>query len=127
MSLAQIKNGAHKNNPENSYLIQIVDVGMEHPEIKGFRQCFKFNIEDNNQPDCITEEDARLIDSILRSALSLGFDITVHCVAGLSRSGAVAEYGEILGFKYIGNTKIPNVIIKTKLLNLGGFYSGYQQ
>jgi len=39
-----------------------------------------------------------------------------HCVAGVCRSGAVAEVGTMLGFTDTETFRIPNVMVKRKLI-----------
>ncbi|MCK9517273.1 MAG: hypothetical protein M0Q87_14720, partial [Ottowia sp.] len=70
----------------------------------------------------ITQEQAKQIMSILETALKSDIDVTVHCTAGLCRSGAVAEVGEMIGYNYIGLTKQPNSYVKKMLLKQIDYY-----
>lgn len=51
----------------------------------------------------------------------------VHCTAGICRSGAVTEVAEMLGFKYIGNHRQPNILVKKKLIKAAGFVNSWDK
>lgn len=134
ISYSDVIKGQHRNNPENTVLIQIVDVGMDFPIPKyQFKEVYQFNFMDlteateANSLVMINEEQAKYITEILVYAKALDYDISVHCVAGLCRSGAVAEVAEIMGFNYIGKGKQPNSYVKRILLEQIGYYDGLLQ
>ena len=133
ISYADVVKGQHKNNPENTVLIQIVDVGMDFPIPKHqFKEVYQFQfmdlteITEVNLPVMMSVEQAKQITEILTYAKTLDYDVTVHCVAGLCRSGAIAEVGEILGYTYIGNGKQPNSYVKRMLLDQIGYYDQWK-
>jgi predicted protein tyrosine phosphatase len=50
-------------------------------------------------------------------------NVVVHCMAGVCRSGAVAEVGVMMGFRDVGRMRIPNVRVKTMMMReLGWTY-----
>jgi len=125
VSYADILKGNYQNDPLKSLLIQIVDPYMDFPSPpQWFTQHLRFRFMDLSDPgeddinlsNMLNQTDADLIANVLKVCLEGDLNVTVHCVAGLSRSGAVAEVGEIMGFEYIGRTKIPNVHVKSLLL-----------
>lgn len=133
VSYADILMGTYSNDPNNTILIQIVDVGMDFPIPKeSFEDVYRFNFMDLtepievNLPIMMNEEQACYIVDILKFALAKEYDVTVHCVAGLCRSGAVAEVGEIMGFNYVGNGKQPNSYVKRMLLEVIGYYDQWK-
>lgn len=113
---------------DNAVLIQLVDPGMEFPDVDfPFKSRHQFRFLDI-QPhdfdaalhfkDAITDEQALEIAQILLNAFRAKQDIIVHCVAGLCRSGAVAEVA-IAALKYDAtrNVRQPNNYIKNKLFD----------
>lgn len=130
ISYADVLKGNHGNHPCNTILIQIADPGMEFPISKykfyGIRQ---FNFLDLNEDakdtpsgiHLITQQQAEQIISILQTALKSDINITVQCTSGLSRSGAVTEVGEMIGYNYIGLTRQPNSYVKKMLLKQIGY------
>lgn len=65
-------------------------------------------------------DQARQLVNILTEAMMLRKNVVVHCHAGRCRSGAVAEVGEIMGFKYTGTIKQPNMRVKHMMLQILG-------
>lgn len=130
VAFVDILNGQYQNPPKSTILIQIVDPDMEFPTpLDEFQECHQFQFldlsdpgkDDINLPKMITVAQAEKLVDILNAALSAGTHVTVHCVAGLCRSGAVAEFAEMIGFKYIGRVKRPNVFVKNSLIQAAGF------
>ena len=64
----------------------------------------------------ITNEDAKGIAAALQEAWNEGMNVVVHCHMGVSRSGAVAEVGTIMGFRDVGKFRVPNLMVKKKLM-----------
>jgi predicted protein tyrosine phosphatase len=51
-------------------------------------------------------------------------NVVVHCMAGLCRSGAVAEVGVMMGFDDTERFRSPNLMVKHSLMRaLGWTYS----
>ncbi len=121
----EIKDGYHHDPGFNSMLIQICDPLTEFPQPKyEFKEVYQYrflDVDDSNIPDAIfdaacSDEDARNIAVNLLHALSNSMNVVVHCHMGVSRSGAVAEVGTMLGFRDVGNWRAPNPLVKRKLL-----------
>lgn len=125
VSYADILKGNYQNDPSKTVLIQITDVDGQVPVppdtffdgiVFSFADLTDAGENNINASVMFNESQAQSIATVLKGALDIGMNVTVHCVAGLSRSGAVAEVGEMMGFEYIGRTKIPNVHVKSLLL-----------
>ncbi len=129
VSLADVHKGHHVAVKENAMLIQIVDPDMEHPEpAHNFKETHKFkflDIEENDE--CIDpswkiqDEQAKQLVSLLEHALKKRMDVVVHCVAGVCRSGAVAEVGVMLGFDDAEAFRSPNLLVKHKMMRVLGW------
>lgn len=100
--------------------------GVPIPKAK-FSAIYQFEFLDIDNPHdtsfgefTITEEQAEELCGILRRALANNMNVVVHCTAGICRSGAVTEVGSIMGFEPINNSRIPNVLVKKRMLNCLG-------
>ena len=129
ISLDAVKKGEHYDAGENSMLIQIVDPGVEFPQskfnFKRVSQYFFLDVEDNEPDGClydaaITDTDAQNIAEDLKYALANHMNVVVHCHMGVCRSGAVAEVGTMLGFQDTEKFRVPNSMVKRKLLEYLG-------
>lgn len=129
VSLDDVKKGHHVRVGENSMLIQIVDPDMEHPEpAYQFREVHQFRFLDLEQnDDCINDawkiqdQDAEQLVGLLQHALDNCMDVVVHCVAGICRSGAVAEVGVMMGFDDTEVFRSPNLLVKHKMMKQLGW------
>jgi predicted protein tyrosine phosphatase len=137
VSLADVKKGHHIRVGENAMLIQIVDPDMEHPEpAHNFKEThqFKFldieedgmtNFGDGKMVDvselAIKNQDAEQLVALLKHALDKRMDVVVHCVAGVCRSGAVAEVGVMMGFDDAEAFRSPNLLVKHKMMRVLGW------
>jgi predicted protein tyrosine phosphatase len=129
VALSDVKKGQHIRVGENAMLIQIVDPDMEHPEpAHQFKETYKFKFLDLEQPDeCIDEawkiqdEQAKQLVHLLKHALDKKMDVVVHCVAGICRSGAVAEVGVMMGFDDAETFRSPNLLVKHKMMRQLGW------
>ena len=126
IGIDEVRKGYHYDPGPNSMLIQIVDPGTEfpkpkHKEWRRIRQFFFLDVEDN-EPDgviyscAITDADAKGIAEALQEAWNEHMNVVVHCHMGVSRSGAVAEVGTMMGFRDVGKFRIPNLMVKKKLM-----------
>ena len=120
ISLEDVVDRLHIEPSPKSILIQIVDPKMEHPTpAHKFTEVFKFKFEDTedqSDPGAITDEQAKEVVNILKRALETRSDVIVHCVAGVYRSGSVCEVGVLMGFSDTERFRIPNPLVKLKLL-----------
>lgn len=120
VSLSDIIRGHHYDPGSNSMLISIVDPDMESPTpLYPFEEVHRFRFLDIEEPDhplAITTQDANKIAQLLKRALDKRMNVVVHCVAGVCRSGAVAEVGVILGFDDTETFRSPNLLVKKALL-----------
>jgi protein tyrosine phosphatase len=128
VSYTNFAGGAHRHPGKQAVAIQIlskdrVDFRIES-NLLGFPvspyefiETHKFLIDDTSDPHCIDDKDVERISDILKESLDLDRNVIVHCAAGVSRSGAVCEVGTIIGFEDTWAFRMPNVVIKNKLLN----------
>jgi len=124
VSMDDIIKGLHYDPGEDSVLIQIVDPGMSFPRPKyAFSEVYQFNFYDAepNSPlqNKFTMSDAREIYEILQKSFDNSRNVTVHCIAGLCRSGAVAEFGvDFIGFTDTETFKLPNTLVRKFLIKV---------
>lgn len=129
VALSDVEKGHHVRVGENSMLIQIVDPDMEHPTpAYQFREVHQFRFLDLEQnDDCINDawkiqdQDAEQLVGLLQHALTNRMDVVVHCVAGICRSGAVAEVGVMMGFDDTEVFRSPNLLVKHKMMKQLGW------
>lgn len=128
VSLADIQKGFHFDAGFNSMLIQIVDPDMEFPKpFHQFREVHKFKFldleggEDFGQESLITDDQAMDLAGLLQRALDSRMNVIVHCVAGVCRSGAVAEVGIMMGFNDTEVFRSPNLLVKHKMMKVLGW------
>lgn len=134
VSLARAVYGSHHLIENNTVLIQIVDKWNTFPEpyYKDlFKEIHQFDFQDTNNEghNGISDEQAKDIARILKDCYDTKCNIVVHCHAGVCRSGAVAEVAEIMGFGVINSPseRIPNTLVKTKLLKELGFTHSFNE
>lgn len=119
-----VATGHHADAGTNSMLIQISDINAEHPTPKMiFKEVWQFRFEDIEEDTefAITEEQAKMIADLLKKAEENNMNVIVHCHAGLCRSGAVAECGIMLGFNPPDRVRLPNALVKKKIMKELGF------
>jgi protein tyrosine phosphatase len=77
---------------------------------------------DDKWPDeaKITATQAQEIVRLLKHALQNRMNVVVHCMAGLCRSGAVAEVGVMMGFDDTKRFRSPNLMVKHSLMRALG-------
>lgn len=126
-SLKDVQRGLHFDPGPNSMLIQIVDPCMEFPVPSfTFKEVHKFEFLDLEEKDGLAHEfkisrmQAAALVSLLQQALDKEMNVIVHCVAGVCRSGAVAEVGTIMGFRDRGVYRSPNLMVKHYMLRYLG-------
>lgn len=113
-----IKNGNHRVS-QDMVLISITDPDMEAPDtFHNFSKIYYFKFLDLEIEDkwAINYDQAEILVAILQKCLAENKDVVVHCTAGVCRSGAVSEVGEIMGFEPSEMFRIPNTRVKTKML-----------
>lgn len=130
-SLRKIICGDHEFlKDETNILIQIVDPDREAPEPHhAFDEVYIFKFYDveefNTETELFcTENDAEGMVGILKEALETGANVTVHCTAGICRSGAVVEVAEMMGFTPVHNMRQPNSLVKRRMMKVLGWTYG---
>lgn len=68
----------------------------------------------------MSEEQAQQSAEILKNAYANEYNVIVHCIVGLCRSGAVAEVGVMMGFEDTGAYRHPNIYVKSSLMRALG-------
>ena len=129
VAAADIPMRYHHNAGPNSMLIQIMDPASSWwPEpAHDFKETHRFEFLDAEDKDGfpdeakISDEQAQEIVRLLQHALKKRMNVVVHCMAGLCRSGAVAEIGIMMGFKDTEKTRIPNLRVKHRLMKQQGW------
>ncbi len=119
------EDGHHFDAGPNSILIQISDPDMKHPIPKyQFGNVFQFKFWDEEDAACediCTQEQANELVRILQHALDTRTNVIVHCVAGICRSGAVAEVGVMMGFDDPEVHRSPNLLVKYRMMKRLGW------
>lgn len=137
VAAADIPEGRHHACGNNSMLIQIVDPAMSFPVPKHqFREIHQFEFLDieedglTNNGDgtftdmgefAINDEQAEQLVKLLQHALDERMNVVVHCIAGMCRSGAVVEVGVMMGFTDMDKLRIPNILVKHKMMQALGW------
>jgi predicted protein tyrosine phosphatase len=115
-----IKNGNHFFEEGKTILIQILDEDEgQFPLPKHeFIHTAKFIFEDTEEdsPYALTDNDAEMLSKILLNAKANGWNIVVHCYAGLCRSSAVAMMAQKIGFDLDEKTRLPNKLVMSKMM-----------
>ena len=135
--LENVATGQHHDCGVNSMLIQISDHDMAFPKPKHtFKEIHQFtfldveedgmtNTGDGRQIDlsefAITNEHASELVRLLQHAQENRMNVVVHCHAGICRSGAVAEVGVMMGFWDCERFRIPNLLVKHKMMQVLGW------
>lgn len=133
VSYHDVKCGSHKYG---DVLIQIVDPCVEFPTPapdRIFKEIHQFEFSDVERETDIawefrmSEEQAQQIAEILKNAYANEYNVIVHCIAGLCRSGAVAEVGVMMGFEDTGAYRQPNIHVKSSLMRALGMIPDYYE
>lgn len=134
-AMEDIRVGDHTDFGPDTILIQITDPAMYPPvPAKDFHSIFQFEFLDIDQSDidkhieddgfgefAITDKQAEELVGVLQFALEKKLNVTVHCVAGVCRSGAVVEIGEMMGFQPTNRFRAPNLLVKHKMMKVLGW------
>ena len=131
VAASDVSIGFHHDAGPNSMLISICDPAGWRPEAKhSFKERHDFEFldaeDDDGFPDeaKISDAQAEQIVSLLQRALDNRMNVVVHCMAGICRSGAVAEVGVMMGFNDCEKYRQPNLRVKHKLMKqLGWTYN----
>ena len=129
VAAADVSMRFHHEAGENSMLIQIMDPCPTWWPIPAhnFREEHRFEFLDAEDRDGfpdetkISDEQAQEIVGLLQHALDNHMNVVVHCMAGLCRSGAVAEVGVMMGFDDCERTRIPNIRVKHRMMKALGW------
>jgi len=117
----------HHEAGENSMLIQIMDPAPTWwpTPAHNFKETHRFEFldADDGFPEeaLISDAQAAEIVGLLQHALANNMNVVVHCMAGLCRSGAVAEVGVMMGFDDTERTRIPNLRVKHRMMKVLGW------
>ena len=117
----------HHEAGENSMLIQIMDPCSSRwpTPAHTFKEAHRFEFldADSGFPEeaLISDAQAQEIVGLLQHELDNKMNVVVHCMAGLCRSGAVAEVGVMMGFGDTERTRIPNIRVKHKMMKALGW------
>ena len=129
VAASDIPIGFHHDAGPNSMLISIVDPASWRPEAKHqFKERHNFEFLDVEEKDevleeamkCSHEQAAELV-RLLQHAWKNRMNVVVHCHAGICRSGAVAEVGVMMGFADCERFRIPNLLVKHKMMRVLGW------
>ena len=126
------QSGNHMDPGPNTMLIQITDpVGwMPTPKYTfETRRYYRFadaEVGDKMEQFGITDEQAADLVKDLQYALDNNMNVVVHCVAGICRSGAVVEVAEMMGFAKCENFRVPNMMVKYKMMKVLGWTYGHE-
>lgn len=134
VAAADIPQARHHDAGPNSMLIQIADPAGWFPTARfQFAETHRIEFLDADWGDGFPEEakiqqhQARELVDLLRHALDHHMNVVVHCTAGICRSGAVVEVGTIMGFRDVGNMRIPNIRVKKMMLQELGLIEDLKQ
>jgi len=101
---------------------------MEFPVARHeFRETYQFEFLDLEEKDVwgeefkITDDQAAELVRLLQRAFDEKMNVIVHCVAGVCRSGAVAEVGVMMGFRDTEVYRAPNLMVKHKMMKVLGW------
>lgn len=129
-SFHDVQRGYHHISPIGSVLIQITDPPdpiYPTPAEDVFFEKHQFAFVDAEEPTqffseehLISTEQAQQFVDILKNALDHSYDVLVHCVAGVCRSGAVVEVAEMMGFDECFRYRLPNIRVKRMLMESAG-------
>lgn len=119
----------HHEAGTNSMLIQIMDPAPTWwpAPAHDFKEVHQFEFMDVERDDKwpdeakITPAQAEEIVRLLKHALENRMNVVVHCMAGLCRSGAVAEVGVMMGFEDTERFRSPNLLVKHSLMKALGW------
>ena len=131
VAASDVSLGFHHDAGPNSMLISITDPAGWRPEAKQqFKERHNFEFLDAEDTDGFPDEakisdaQAEQIVKLLQRALENRMNVVVHCMAGICRSGAVAEVGVMMGFNDCEKYRQPNLRVKHKLMKqLGWTYN----
>ena len=99
---------------------------------KNFHSIFQFEFLDVDDSDiakhdgefeefAINDTQAQELVDILKFAQEKELNVLVHCVAGVCRSGAVVEVGEMMGFEPTNRFRAPNLRVKHRMMKALGW------
>ena len=128
VAASDVSIGFHHDAGTNSMLISICDPAGWRPEAKySFKERHNFEFLDAEDTDGFPDEakisdaQAKQIVELLKHALDNRMNVVVHCMAGICRSGAVAEVGVMMGFNDCEKFRQPNLRVKHKLMTQLGW------
>jgi hypothetical protein len=114
---ADLSNKVYPNH-QNGILITITNepLNLCYSEFYAVHEFTFLDLEDGEKhPLGIQPAQAKSITEILKNALALYKNVIVNCTVGISRSGAIAQFGLDLGFETTHAYKDPNLQILKEL------------
>lgn len=132
-AMEDVRVGDHTDFGPDTIIIQITDPAVDPPiATKKFKQYHYFEFLDIDDSDidkhgedfgvfAITEEQAKQLVEILKSAKENNYNVLVHCHAGVCRSGAVVEVAEAMGFEPTNRFRAPNLRVKHLMMKALGW------
>jgi predicted protein tyrosine phosphatase len=118
--------GIHYDTEGRGVLISIIDPCSSEVQPKHkFLEIHRFEFldtEDETDEFSISDEQAQRIAEILVHCKRENLNVVCHCTAGLCRSGAVTECGIMIGFKDTERNRLPNVLVKGKIMKALGIH-----
>lgn len=99
----------------NTVLISINDPGQFPAETQAHfvdRLTLHFLDLEEDHEFAITPDQANEVAHFLCKSYSAGYNVLVHCNAGVCRSGAVAQCGAAIGYELEAEQMSPNLLVK---------------
>ena len=123
-----VKLGKHPIS-KNCMLIQITDPRDDFPAPKyEFTEVHQFKFLDIEEDDdnfdetaCCSVAQASKLVALLQHAIDNNMNVVVHCQMGICRSGAVCEVGTMMGLGDLCSYRIPNMLVKTRMMRALGW------
>lgn len=133
VSMADIVKGHHNLPDRRTVLIQIQDFGTWQFALPLYKNDFvaihqfRFDDIEDDTGTAIQQDQAEKLAIILEQAKTNGYNVIVHCHAGICRSGAVCEIGVMMGFDESERHRIPNLLVKRKMMQAMGWLYDEQE
>lgn len=107
-------------------ILRTLDFPKPFKDIGVIKKSYQFEFEDVDETDenfierGIQPEQAIAIHNALMDAYNGNRNVIVHCFAGVSRSGAVVDYAQLLGFEPLPEYRARNEMVYSMLRKCNG-------